>query len=91
MQKSHYVPIYAECPMGCTSKMKEEKRDLESLLPTEVLIKLRTQQRPLHAPKPATLESRNHLTQLAQHATHESKTKYTLLYAKGHLAQPEIF
>ena len=33
------------------------------------------------------LEAR--LTQLTQHATHESKTKYTLLYAKGHSAQPK--
>ena len=26
-----------------------------------------------------------------QHTTHESKTKYTLLYAKGHSAQPDMF
>jgi hypothetical protein len=31
------------------------------------------------------------LTQLTQHATHESKIKYTLLYAKGHSAQPDMF
>ena len=30
------------------------------------------------------LESQQRLTQLTQHATHESKTKYILLYAKGH-------
>jgi hypothetical protein len=37
------------------------------------------------------LESQQRLTQLTQHATHESKTKYTLLYAKGHSAQPDMF
>jgi precorrin-4 methylase len=36
------------------------------------------------------LESQQRLTQLTQHATHESKTKYTLLYAKGHSAQPDM-
>jgi hypothetical protein len=33
----------------------------------------------------------NNDTQLTQHATHESKTNYTLLYAKGHSAQPGMF
>jgi hypothetical protein len=37
------------------------------------------------------LESQQRLTQLAQHATHENKTKNTLLYAKGHSAQPDMF
>jgi len=31
------------------------------------------------------------VTQLTQHAAHGSKTKYTLLYAKGHSAQPDMF
>jgi hypothetical protein len=39
-------------------------------------------------PRPEALESQHRLTQLTQHATHESKTKYALLYAKGHSAQP---
>ena len=29
-------------------------------------------------------------SQLTQRATHESKIKYTLLYAKGHSAQPDL-
>ena len=42
-------------------------------------------------PKLIPLESQQRLTQLTQHAIHESKTKYTLLYAKGHSAQPDMF
>ena len=46
---------------------------------------------PLHALRPTALESQYRLKQLTQHAKHESKIKYTLLYAKGHTAKPEMF
>jgi hypothetical protein len=37
------------------------------------------------------LESQHRLKQLKHHERHESKTKHTLLYAKGHSAQPDKF
>ena len=37
------------------------------------------------------LESQHRLTQPTQHAARESKTRYTLLYANGHSAQPDMF
>ena len=46
---------------------------------------------PRHAPWLIPFESQQRLTQLTQHATHESKTKYTSLYAKRHSAQPDMF
>jgi hypothetical protein len=42
------------------------------------------------ASKLTALEIQHRLIKLAQHATHERKTKYTLLYAKGHSAQPDM-
>jgi hypothetical protein len=48
---------------------------------------------PRHTPSPRALECKHRLTQLTQltqHATHESQTKFTLLYAKGQSAQPEM-
>ena len=46
---------------------------------------------PRNALRLTALESQHRLTQLTQHATHESKTKCTSIYAKGHSAQPEMF
>jgi hypothetical protein len=37
------------------------------------------------------LSSPSEIRRYTQHATHESKTKYTLLYAKEHSAQPDMF
>jgi hypothetical protein len=37
------------------------------------------------------LESQHRFKKLTQHATHENKAKFTLLYAKGHTAPPGMF
>jgi len=42
-------------------------------------------------PQDKALESQHRQTQLTQHATHENKTKFYLLYAKGRSAQPGVF
>ena len=43
------------------------------------------------APQDSQHPRANTDSQLTHHATHESKTKYTLLYAKEHSAQPGMF
>jgi len=64
---------------------------LETSLSTAAVIKLGTRPSPRQVPGLTALESQHRFTQPTQHVTHESKTKYTLLYAKGHSTQPEMF
>jgi hypothetical protein len=70
--------------MDDTSKTKE-KNDMGASISTAAAIKLR------HAQRLTSLESQHRLTNLTQHPTHESKTKCSLLYAKGHSAQSDMF
>jgi hypothetical protein len=74
--------------MGGTSKMKEKKEYFETSLSMAAAIKLGTRPSPPTFPKLTVLESQHRLTQLSQHATHESKTKSNFFYAKEHSAQP---
>ena len=67
--------------MGGTSKMKEMKEYFETSLSMAAAIKLGTRPSPPPRHKLTALESQHRLTQLTQHAAHESKTKFTLFYA----------
>jgi hypothetical protein len=64
-----------------------ENRRFPSVPPTEAQAPTAAQS---FAVFPCVSESQHRLTQHTQHATHESKTKYTLLYAKGHITRWNI-
>jgi hypothetical protein len=64
---------------------------METSVSMAAAIKLGTRPSPPPRHRLTALESQHRLTKLTQHAAHESKTKFTLFYAKGHSAQPDMF